>query len=214
MFVRWLQEQSDRTLAVHGFTEEELRRSDLIGNRTVTREQLLEMLDAAGKFSQIEDVVGVGETTVDCLGVDLRFTVRLAYRGSPSFLSGVVDDGPRLSQYEDIGSWLKDVAAHVQRYLAILANTHAHVQGDRLRRQLEHEAEALLAGLERQQASEAGEERARAATRLQLPSHEASSTQRKSEEEKEGLLQRLEASLRRGSQVAGPAWARRAPGVR
>jgi len=178
-FVKWLQEQSDRTLAVHGFTEEELRRSDLIGKKTVTREQLLEMLDAAGKFPQIEETVGVGETTVDCLGADLRFTVRLAYRGSPSFLSSVVDDAPRPSQYEDVGSWLKEVAAHVRRYLAVLAGTHARVQSDRLRRQLEHEAEALMASLERHQASEAPGERARATTRLRLPTREASDTERK-----------------------------------
>lgn len=35
-------------MAVYGFTDAELRRTELIGNKTVTRKHLLELLDSAG----------------------------------------------------------------------------------------------------------------------------------------------------------------------
>ena len=79
-FIRWLQEQSDRSMAVYGFTDAELRRTELIGNKTVTRKHLLELLDTAGIFQEAEEVTGKAETTVEFLGMQVTLAVSLAFK--------------------------------------------------------------------------------------------------------------------------------------
>ena len=79
-FIRWLQEQSDRSMAVYGFTDAELRRTELIGNKTVTRKHLLELLDTAGIFQEAEEVTGKAETTVEFLGMQVTLAVNLAFK--------------------------------------------------------------------------------------------------------------------------------------
>jgi hypothetical protein len=174
-FIKWLQDQSDRSMAVYGFSEEELRRTDLIGNKTVTSQQMLEMLEAKGKFGEIESVAGLGQARVDLFGQPLDFWVRLKYRACPAFLNSVIQDGPRLERYEEgaVATWQRDVADHTQKWLEVMATTHLQVQGDRLKRQAEHEAEAMLADVERKNASEGADQpRARNATRWRIPTTE------------------------------------------
>lgn len=64
-------------MAVYGFTDAELRRTELIGNKTVTRKHLLELLDSTGAFAEAEEVTGRSETTVEFLG-DLRVNVSVS----------------------------------------------------------------------------------------------------------------------------------------
>lgn len=66
-------------MAVYGFTDAELRRTELIGNRTVTRKQLLEALDAAGSFQDAEHVTGEAQTTVEFLGMKVGISVSLSF---------------------------------------------------------------------------------------------------------------------------------------
>lgn len=56
------------------------RRTELIGNKTVTRKHLLELLDATGSFGEAEEVTGRAETTVEFLGMEVTLAVSLAFK--------------------------------------------------------------------------------------------------------------------------------------
>ena len=85
------EEQSDRSLAVYGFTDAELRRTELIGNRTVRRRDLLELLDANGCFNEGDAVTGRA-SRLRVLGIQADLAVDLSYRANPLFLSGVAEE--------------------------------------------------------------------------------------------------------------------------
>ena len=86
------EEQSDRSLAVYGFTDAELRRTELIGNRTVRRRDLLELLDANGCFNEGDAVTGRASSRLRVLGIQADLAVDLSYRANPLFLSGVAEE--------------------------------------------------------------------------------------------------------------------------
>eukprot|EP00931_Biecheleriopsis_adriatica_P000292 TRINITY_DN10030_c0_g1_i2.p1 TRINITY_DN10030_c0_g1~~TRINITY_DN10030_c0_g1_i2.p1 ORF type:complete len:1959 (+),score=367.55 TRINITY_DN10030_c0_g1_i2:810-5879(+) len=145
-FIRWLQEQSDRQMAVYGFTDNEMRRNDLIGNKTVTRKYLLELLDAKGYFHDVEDVTATAEGKFQASGQVVNFEVDLTYKANPLFLSGVAEESQApTGEEDDMERWLSRTKSDMGKFLALLANSHLQVQADRLKRQIEHEAQAVLA---------------------------------------------------------------------
>lgn len=151
-FIRWLQEQSDRSMAVYGFTDAELRRTELIGNKTVTRKHLLELLDTAGIFQEAEEVTGKAETTVEFLGMQVTLAVSLAFKANPLFLSSVIEESMFTAGDDtDMKGWLTSTGTSMRHFLALLMNTHLSVQADRLRRQIEHEVDAVAAEEQRRQ---------------------------------------------------------------
>ena len=77
---------------MYGFTDAELRRTELIGNRTVRRRDLLELLDAHGCFDEGDCVTGRASANLQVLGIRADLVVDLSYRANPLFLSGVAEE--------------------------------------------------------------------------------------------------------------------------
>ncbi|CAJ1442771.1 unnamed protein product [Effrenium voratum] len=151
-FIRWLQEQSDRSMAVYGFTDAELRRTELIGNKTVTRRHLLELLDRVGSFKDAEEVTGRAESQVHFVGMQAQLVVELSYKANPLFLSSVVEEHILTAGDDsDMQTWLQNTGDNMRNFMELLANTHLQVQADRLRRQIEHEADAVAAEEQRRE---------------------------------------------------------------
>eukprot|EP00930_Biecheleria_cincta_P061344 TRINITY_DN4690_c0_g1_i2.p1 TRINITY_DN4690_c0_g1~~TRINITY_DN4690_c0_g1_i2.p1 ORF type:complete len:2474 (-),score=434.83 TRINITY_DN4690_c0_g1_i2:272-7693(-) len=151
-FIRWLQEQSDRQMAAYGFTDEELRRNDLIGNKTITRKHLLELLEANGCFQDVKDVIGKVEAELPYFGRAVQVSIDVRYKASPLFLCGVVDESQaQAGEEDDMPRWLARSETDMRHFLTLLANTHLRVQADRLHRQMQHEAHAVLADDQRSQ---------------------------------------------------------------
>ena len=150
------EEQSDRSLAVYGFTDAELRRTELIGNRTVRRRDLLELLDVQGCFNEGDAVTGRASAQLRVLGIQADLAVELSYRANPLFLSGVAEEiwstpgdendmrpgSPvQLSTFMHITSsssarkgWMARTGTNMRLFLQMLVNTHLTTQADRLRR--------------------------------------------------------------------------------
>lgn len=154
-FIRFLQEQSDRSLAVYGFTDAELRRTELIGNRTVRRRDLLELLDVQGCFNEGDAVTGRASAQLRVLGIQADLAVELSYRANPLFLSGVAEEiWSTPGDENDMKGWMARTGTNMRLFLQMLVNTHLTTQADRLRRQIEHEATAVAAEEQRRQKPE------------------------------------------------------------
>ena len=116
-FIRWLQEQSDRSMAVYGFTDAELRRTELIGNKTVTRRHLLELLDRVGSFKDAEEVTGRAESQVHFVGMQAQLVVELSYKANPLFLSSVVEEHILTAGDDsDMQTWLQNTGDNMRRH--------------------------------------------------------------------------------------------------
>ena len=152
-------------MAVYGFTDAELRRTELIGNRTVRRRDLLELLDTHGCFDEGDQVTGKASTDLQVLGIQAHLVVDLSYYANPLFLSGVAEEiwstpgdendmHPSSNRLRTKGhsavcclgctdcmdqvrkGWLARTGTNMRLFLEMLVNTHVTAQADRLRRSL------------------------------------------------------------------------------
>ena len=152
-FVRWLARQSDRTMAIFGLTDEDLRQNR-IGLGTITRKDFYHLMELTG-FADPDRLLpgSLGKTVVEHTvdfnvshGKTCKLSVELDISGvaTPHFMMSVTNkwnnDSARCLDMQEFEQELcRGARACAETFFSILLSSHLAVQADCLMRQIDHE---------------------------------------------------------------------------